>query len=199
MFHGGWSIGDRQTEDCRHTRSLTKARSTAWLKPHNNNGTPGGLVRAATASRLPNGKFARNGTPQPKRDRLVAKALARVIAAQKEQRRAKEANLRIAPEDPDINGAAAELRAALVEAQTRTFDSPMSSAANNSSAVTTAESFGEAEELLEEIVIALLQAPNPFNKADKTDSLWTLVCGALSDELYDRFDTWVEKRMTSTE
>jgi len=122
-----------------------------------------------------------------------------VIAAQKEQRRAKEANLRIAPEDPDINGAAAELRAALVEAQTRTFDSPMSSAANNSSAVTTAESFGEAEELLEEIVIALLQAPNPFNKADKTDSLWTLVCGALSDELYDRFDTWVEKRMTSTE
>ena len=45
---------------------------------------------------------------------------------------------------------------------------------------------------------AMLEAPNPFNEADQSDSLWTLVAGELSDELYGRLDFWVERRMMGT-
>ena len=80
-----------------------------------------------------------------------------------------------------------------------TAASGLAAAPTDSSAVTTAESFGEAEELLEELLAALLEAPNPLNEADEHDSLWTLVAGELSGEFYDRLDGWVEKRLTSTE
>ena len=43
---------------------------------------------------------------------------------------------------------------------------------------------------------AMLEAPNPFNEADQSDSLWTLVAGELSDEFYDRLDGWIEKALT---
>jgi hypothetical protein len=72
-------------------------------QPHRTNGRPGGLVRSATGGRLPNGRFAPNARPLPKRDRIVAKALAGVIATQKERRMAKEATLRIVPDDPSVD------------------------------------------------------------------------------------------------
>jgi predicted transcriptional regulator len=62
-----------------------------------------------------------------------------------------------------------------------------------------AESSEEAEELLEELVAALFEAPNPLDEADEGDSLWSVVAGELSDELYDRLDGWIAKRMASAE
>jgi hypothetical protein len=75
-----------------------------------------------------------------------------VIAMQRARTVVKEATLRVVPEDPDIDGAAAEPRAALVEAQTRAIDSPMSPAAalDNSIDIAPPTSPDEAEELLEE-------------------------------------------------
>jgi len=104
--HGGArGNGCHLTEDKHHSKSLAKARAAVrW--PHAQNSAPGGLVRAATAARDSNGRFAPNAAPQPKRDRLIAKALARVIATQKERRMAKEVSLRVVPDDPGIDGAA---------------------------------------------------------------------------------------------
>src|SRR6516165_5170740 len=86
IFHGGArGHGRHLTEDAHHSQSLAKANARKWSVLHNHNSTPGGLVRAATAERLPNGRFAPNNGPPRKRDKLVAKALARVIAMQRAQ------------------------------------------------------------------------------------------------------------------
>ena len=101
--HGGApGNGCHLTEDKHHSESLAKARAAVrW--PHAQNSAPGGLVRAATGARLPNGRFAPNAAPQPKRVRIVAKALAGVIATQKERRMAKEATLQIVSDDPSVD------------------------------------------------------------------------------------------------
>jgi hypothetical protein len=116
-MHGGVAnIGRHRTEDVHHSRTLAAARAEVrW--PHRTDGRPGGLVRAATGTRLPNGRFAPNAALQPKRDRLIAKALAGVIATQKERRMAKQVSLRVVPDDPGIDGAAPDPRMAPPEAR----------------------------------------------------------------------------------
>jgi hypothetical protein len=102
-MHGGVAnIGSHLTEDVHHSRTLAAARaSVRW--PHHTVGRNGGLVRAATGARLPNGRFAPNTAPQPKRDRLIAKALAGVIATQKKRRMAKDASLRVVSDDLGVD------------------------------------------------------------------------------------------------
>ena len=198
IFHGGArGHGRHLSEDRHHSQSLAKAHAKKWSVPHDYNSSPGGLVRAATAVRLPNGRFAPNNRPRQKRDRLVAKALARVIAMQRARAVAKEATLRVVPDDPGVDDAVLEPRAGPLEGSTAT--ARPEAAESEGSAVAAAESLGEAEEVLEELVIALLEARNPLNEADKTDSLWTLVASELSDGLWDRLDGWIDKHTTGTE
>ena len=79
-LHGGVpNIGRHLTEDAQHSRSLAKATAAAWLQPHANNGRPGGLVRTATATRLPNGRFAPDQGLRPRSDQIVSKAYAQVL------------------------------------------------------------------------------------------------------------------------
>ena len=47
-------------------------------------------------------------------------------------------------------------------------------------------------------MVALLEAPNPFDEADGNDSLWSLVAAKLPDELYNRLDGWVERQLMGT-
>jgi hypothetical protein len=84
-LHGGVaSIGRHTSEDRSHSVSLALARAAVtW--PHPTDGTPGGLARAETAVRLPNGRFAPNAAPRPKRDKIVTKALT-VIRMTRKQR-----------------------------------------------------------------------------------------------------------------
>ena len=104
-FRHGGATTRHKSEDEHHSRSLAAANAAraAMTRPHHTDGRPGGLVRAATGARLPNGRFAPNARRLPKRDRIVAKALAGVIATQKERRMAKEAALRIVPDDPSVD------------------------------------------------------------------------------------------------
>jgi hypothetical protein len=104
-FRHGGATTRHKSEDEHHSCSLAAANAAraAMTRPHRTDGRPGGLVRAATGARLPNGRFAPNARVLPKRDRIVAKALAGVIATQKERRMAKEAALRIVPDDPSVD------------------------------------------------------------------------------------------------
>jgi len=104
-FRHGGATTRHKSEDEHHSRSLAAANAAraAMTRPHHTDGRPGGLVRAATGARLPNGRFAPNARRLPKCDRIVAKALAGVIATQKERRMAKEAALRIVPDDPSVD------------------------------------------------------------------------------------------------
>ena len=103
-FRHGGATTRHKSEDEHHSRSLAAANAAraAMTWPHRTDGRPGGLVRAATGARLPNGRFAPNARLLPKRDRILAKALAGVIATQKERRMAKEAMLRM-PDDPSVD------------------------------------------------------------------------------------------------
>jgi hypothetical protein len=146
---------------------------------------------SGTITRFPNGRRPR-GAPKLHPDRTIRRAQKMI-----EARMAKDASLRVVPDDPGVDDTALGPRAAPQEQSTEATRSE--AAANDSSAVATAESFGEAEELLEEFLAALFEVPNPLDEADEGDSLWSLVAGELSDELCDRLDGWIEKRMTSAE
>jgi hypothetical protein len=134
-------------------------------------------------AKFPNGRRPR-GAPKLHPNRTVRRAQ-KIIEA----RIAKETALRVV-RSPRVDNTALEPRASPLEQSTEAAES-------EGNAVATAESPGEAETLLEELVIVMLDAPNPLNEADKTDSLWTLVAGALSDELWDRLDAWVDKRTSA--
>jgi hypothetical protein len=139
--------------------------------------------------RFPNGRRAR-GAPKLHPDRTIRRAQ-KIIEA----RMAKEPALRVV-RDPGVDEDALEPRAAPLE-QSTAATRPQA-AANAASAVTAAESFGEAEELLENLLAALLEAPNPFDEADADDSLWSVVAAELPDELYDRLDSWLTSRLMGT-
>jgi len=145
-LHGGvLNIGRHLTEDAHHGRSLAKANAAKWLRPHQNNGLPGGLVRAATAMRMPNGRFAPNALSQPRRDRLVGKALGMVIAMQRARTVAKEATLRVVPEDPGVDDTALEPRAAPLERRPEPVEGQQTAASGPPSAATgSAESSDKA-------------------------------------------------------
>ena len=142
-------------------------------------------------TRFPNGRRPR-GAPKLHPDRTIRRAQKMI-----EARMAKDASLRVVPDDPGVDDAVLEPRAGPLEGSTAT--ARPEAAESEGSAVAAAESLGEAEELLEELVIALLEARNPLNEADKTDSLWTLVASELSDGLWDRLDGWIDKHTTGTE
>ena len=146
IFHGGArGHGRHLSEDRHHSQSLAKAHAKKWSVPHDYNSSPGGLVRAATAVRLPNGRFAPNNRPRQKRDRLVAKALARVIAMQRARAVAKEATLRVVPEDPGVDDTALEPRAAPLERRPEPVEGQQTAASGPPSAATgSAESSDKA-------------------------------------------------------
>jgi hypothetical protein len=73
-LHGGAvNSGRHLSEDVHHSRSLAKARA-AVVWPHPTYGIAGGLSRAETARRLPNGRFAVNAKPRQERDKTIVRA-----------------------------------------------------------------------------------------------------------------------------
>lgn len=85
--HGGAPGNGRHlSENRHHSVSLAKARAAAWLRPHANNGLPGGLSRAETAARLPNGRFVPSAGPRPQRDKNIIRALTVVRMAKAKQK-----------------------------------------------------------------------------------------------------------------
>jgi hypothetical protein len=110
--------------------------------------------------RFPNGRRAR-GAPKLHPDRTIRRAQ-KIIEAQME----KDASPRVVPGDPSGDDTALEPRAAPPKHDTAA--TRPQAAANDLSTVTTAEGFGEAEELLAELLAALLEAPNPFDEAVRT-------------------------------
>jgi hypothetical protein len=139
-------------------------------------------------AKFPNGRRPR-GASKLHPNRTVRRAQ-KIIEA----RMAKETAFRVVG-NPGVNDTALEPRASRLEQSTEA--ARPEAAESEGSAVAAAESPGEADTLLEELVIAMIDAPNPLNAADKTDSLWTLVAGELSDGLWDRLDTWIDKRTSS--
>src|SRR5215470_10712853 len=83
--HGGApGTGVHLTEDARHSRSIVIARAAAQQTPHTYDKRPeiGGMVRAATAIRGPDGRFLPNASPPLKKTwamRQQQRALAIVV------------------------------------------------------------------------------------------------------------------------
>ena len=190
-FRHGGATTRHKTEDEHHSRSLAAANAAraAMTRPHRTDGRRGGLVRAATGARLPNGRFAPNARPVPKRDRIVAKALARVIAMQKDRRVAREASLRVVPDDPGVD----QPRAAAPEFGTTAIKPEAAASASGTLALP--ENSGEAKELLEDFPGTLLTTPSPFHEADEDVSLWEVVADELPDELFDHLTRWLDANM----
>jgi hypothetical protein len=136
-------------------------------------------------TKFPNGRRPR-GAPKLHPNRTVRRAQ-KIIEA----RMAKEPALRFVGDGPAANEIALEPCASPLEQSTATARAE--GAESEGSAVATAESLGEAETLLEELLAALLDAPNPFNEADKHVSLWSLVADKLPGAVYNRIDAWIEK------
>lgn len=92
--HGGPGSGIHHTDDAHHSRSIAIALAARRGRPQNHDRRPeiGGMVRAATAARGPDGRFLPNPNPPPKRTwayREQQRALAIVIQLE----RAAEAGL----------------------------------------------------------------------------------------------------------
>jgi len=93
--HGGApGSGIHLTDDAQHSRSIVIARAAAQQTPHTYDKRPeiGGMVRATTAARGPDGRFLPNPNPPPRRTwamRQQQRALAIVIQLE----RAAEAGL----------------------------------------------------------------------------------------------------------
>jgi hypothetical protein len=120
--------------------------------------------------KFPTGRRPR-GAPKLHPDRWIRKAQ-RII----EGLMAKEASLRVVPEDLDIevpDAVPAELGVATAVAA----DAAPASEAD------------EAERLLADFVVALLDAPG---LSSQSSSLWEDVTARLPEELYDRLDRWFE-------
>src|SRR5262249_27034202 len=67
--HGGPGSGIHHTDDAHHSRSIAIALAARRGRPQNHDRRPeiGGMVRAATAARGPDGRFLPNPNPPPKR------------------------------------------------------------------------------------------------------------------------------------
>ena len=58
---------------------------------------------------------------------------------------------------------------------------------------------GEAEELLGDLLRALLDLPSLSNADDPKDSRWGDIAAKLPDELFERLDRWMETRSADAE
>jgi len=58
---------------------------------------------------------------------------------------------------------------------------------------------GEAEELLGDLLRALLDLPSLSNADDPRDSRWGDIAAKLPDELFERLDRWMETRSADAE
>jgi len=163
-FHGGLAGRPPGTPMHPNTAAALKAGYERWLQ----------RIRLAkqqgVIEKFPTGRRPR-GAPKLHPDRWIRKAQ-RII----EGLMAKEASLRVVPEDLDIevpDAVPAELGVATAVAA----DAAPASEAD------------EAERLLADFVVALLDAPG---LSSQSSSLWEDVTARLPEELYDRLDRWFE-------
>jgi hypothetical protein len=134
--------------------------------------------------RFPNGRRTR-GAPKLHPNRTIRRAQ-KII----EGRMAKDTSLRVVPNDPRVEVPLTP------EEQEQDTAASSPEAAGNDASPTPAERFGEAQDLLEDLVSMLLDAPG---LSEGSSSLWNDVALAMPDELYDRLDAWVDKNMIGTE
>jgi hypothetical protein len=192
-LHGGTARHGRHlSEDEHHSISFSKARAARGplypLDPE-----LGGRIRAQQAPRGPDGRFLPGRLYPPHPDAHVRKAQKIIEALM-----AKNARLRVVPDDPGVDQdpgrdeAVPEPRTAPLEAQAAVPEPQ--AAAIESSAEAPPEGPDEAGELLEALMGAMLEAPSPFDEGDQASSLWAVVASQLTDELCVEIDNWLERR-----